>query len=254
MFSMKLKLNSDKTEFILIGTRQQLTKINIPHISVGDTEIRPSSVVRNLGSWFDNTLSMEVHVSNICKSSFYYLYNLRRIRKYLSPQSASILVHAFITSRLDYCNSLLYGMPENLVIKLQRIQNAAARIVSRSSKFDHITPVLHNLHWLPVRYRIHYKILILTFKALHGSSPAYLNNLISIKETSNYNLRSNGDKMILQVPKMKSNTTTGDRSFVSAGPKLWNTLPANIRLCDSFKSYKKLLKTHLFKIAFRDLA
>ena len=100
------------------------------------------------------------------------------------------LVHAFVTSRLDYCNSLLYGLPSSQLAKVQRVQNAAARVVCRLPKFCRITPVLQELHWLPIKFRIQFKILVITFKAIHGMAPDYICNLISIKKKSRYNLRS----------------------------------------------------------------
>ena len=111
MLQNKLMLNDGKTEFLIIGTRQQLVKVSADHITVGNAEVKSSSGAHNLGVWFDNVLNMENHVTRMCKSSFYYLYNLRKIRKYLSKQTTEKLVHAFVTSRIDYCNSLLYGMP-----------------------------------------------------------------------------------------------------------------------------------------------
>ena len=129
MLHDNLKLNDDKTELLIIGTPQQLDKVVITHIRVGNTNIYPVPVARNLGSWFDANISMTDHISKICSSSFYYLYNLRRIRKYLSNKSTESLVHAFISSRLDYCNSLLYGLPNCSLIKLQRVQNACAQLI-----------------------------------------------------------------------------------------------------------------------------
>ena len=123
---------------------------------------------RNLGTWFDTHLDMGTHITKTCSSAFYYLYNIRHIRKYLSRESTEKLVHAFISSRLDYCNSLLYGIPEYQTRKLQRVMNASARLIYRAHKFCHITPLLAELHWLPVCSRIHYKILLITFKILHG--------------------------------------------------------------------------------------
>ena len=111
MLMDRLKLNPDKTEFLILGTRQQLEKVITSHLVVGESRISPSTKVKNLGSWFDPNLDMISHINSICSSSFYYLYNIRRIRKYLSHQSAISLIHAFITSKLDYCNSLLYRLP-----------------------------------------------------------------------------------------------------------------------------------------------
>ena len=187
MISDNLMLNDDKTEFLKLGTKQQLTKVNIDNIKVGSANVSPVPVVRNLGSWFDSQLTMSSHISKLCSVAFYHLYNIRPIRKYLSQEATATLVHAFITSRTDYCNSLLYGLPDNQLVKIQRVLNAAARLVCNAPRFCHITPIMRDLHWLPIRARINFKVLLLTFKALHGLAPQYLQSLISIK-TSCYNL------------------------------------------------------------------
>ena len=98
------------------------------------------------------------------------LYKIRRIRKYLSYKSAQTLILALVIGRLDYCNSVLYGLPASYIIKLQRVQNAAARLISKTTRFDHISPVMKDLHWLPVKYRIMFKLVVDTFKALHGNA------------------------------------------------------------------------------------
>ena len=146
MLMDKLKLNPEKTEFLIRGTRQQLEKVITSHLVVGESRICPSTKVKNLGSWFDPNLNMISHINNICSSSFYNLYNIRRIGKYLSHQSAISLIHGLITSKLDYCNSLLYGLPTIHINKLQRVQNAAARLVTNTPRICHITPILEDLH------------------------------------------------------------------------------------------------------------
>ena len=250
MIRDRLMTNDDKTELISIGSRQQLGKINdVCNISVGDYDIYPSSCVRNLGAWFDNKLSMSTHVTKICNATFYHLHNIRRIKKYLSRDSLLTLIHAFITSRLDYCNGLLYGLPNSQIVKLQRVQNAAARLVLSLSKYSHISPALYQLHWLPVQHRVHFKILILTFKAIHGLAPKYIIELINIKPRSIYNLRSN-QSLLLDPPKGKMLVTLGDRSFSAAAPYLWNSLPAELRDIQSLAIFKCKLKTYLFRAAF----
>ena len=166
-----------------------------------------------------------------CSSAFCYLYNIRRIRKYLSRPTTESLVHAFITSGVDYCNSLLYGLLNSHIMNLQRIQNAAARLVAGAPRFCHVTPLLSllfHLHWLPISYHIKFKILLLTFKCLYGLAPNYLIDLISIKKQSRYSLRSN-DSLLLELPSTKTRPTLGDRAFQSAAPYLWNALPSTIR-------------------------
>ena len=110
------------------------------------------------------------------------------------------LVHAFVTSRVDYCNSLLYGLPASHLNKVQRVLNAAARLVCRAPRYCRITPLLYELHWLPVRQRISFKILPFVFKAIYGFAPTYLRELVSIKRSGNYNLTSSSDGLLLATP------------------------------------------------------
>ena len=137
--------------------------------------------MRNLGAWFDDQLTMAVNMTKICSAAFYHLHNIRRIRKYLSVDAATNLIHSFVSSRTDYCNSLLYGVPKCHIDKLQRVQNAAARLVVMQGKFCHITrPSAPSplLHWLPVSFRNNFKTLFLTFKAIHELAPSYINELV----------------------------------------------------------------------------
>jgi len=158
------------------------------------------------------------------------------------------LVHTLVTCHLDYCNALLYDIPQYQQQRLQKVLNAAARVVCQLPKYCHITPVLKHLHWLPVKYRVTFKIVLLVFKVLHGLAPAYLQNLIKEKPPSRYHLRSH-DKLLLAVPKTKCKTF-GDRAFSKAGPELWNNLPLTLRQTTDLQKFKKDLKTYLFKLAF----
>ena len=142
MYQDKLKINDDKTEFFIIGSRQQLLKINPCTVRVGTTDIKPVSEVRILGSWFDSNFSMSIHISKSCSAAFFWLHNIKQISTFLPRDKLEIVLHAFVTSRIDYCNGLLYGLPDCEITKLQRVQNAAARLLTSSRKFDHITPSL----------------------------------------------------------------------------------------------------------------
>ena len=193
MTTNKLLLNDDKTEFVVIGTKPQLAKVQLDNISIGQCEITPTSSVRNLGVWFDSTLSVNSHINKTCSLAFYYLYNIRKIRKYLSRETTEKLIHAFVSSRIDYCNSLLFGLPAYQIHKIQRVQNAAARLIYNESKYYRITPLLYNLHWLPVTFRIEFKILHLMFKALKGFAPGFITELINIKNEGRYRLRSDSN-------------------------------------------------------------
>lgn len=156
------------------------------------------------------------------------LYNIRLFRKFLSKESTETLIHAFTTSRLDYCNGLFYGLLNSLILKLQRIQNACARMVCSVPKFYHFTPILRDLHWLPVRQRIDFKIIlhVITFKILNNTAPSYLSlaSPICVATPSRYSLRSSCNRTLLPFPPMKSKTL-GDRAFKFAAPTLWNNLP-----------------------------
>ena len=131
----------------------------------------------------------------VCKSGLYHLRNIRRIRKYLSKSAATTLVHAFITSRLDYGNSTYYGLPKRLVQKRQSVQNSAARLVNLSKRYDHISPIFRELHWLPVEQRMHFKIILLTFKCLHDMAPLYLKELVKPYEPKR-TLRSSSKNLV----------------------------------------------------------
>ena len=208
-----------------------------------------SSVVRNLGSYIDDKLSMNSNINKVCNASFYYLHNIRRIRKHPSRDSSETLIHAFVSSRLDYCNSLLYGLPQVQIDKIQRVQNAAARLIFQQPKLCHITPVLSQLHWLRIKYRIDFKILLMTFKAIHGMAPDYICKLISLRKSTGYSLRSS-NKVVLVVRSGKILPTLGGRAFCYATPKLLNNLPSEISSLDSLSNFKCHVKTYLFKQAF----
>lgn len=247
MASSFLKLNDDKTEMLIIGTQAMLKKLPPLTLTVGNDCISPAASARNIGAIFDNNLSMSNHVSQICKSAWNQLRQIGQIRKYLDSSTTATLMHSFVSSRLDNNNSLLYGMPDKELNRIQRIQNAAAKIVTRSRKYDHATPLLKNLHWLPIEQRIVYKILILTFKALNDTAPSYLKDLITITKRKR-TLRSN-DQLLLNVPRCRL-STFGCRAFSYSAPILWNRLPEKCRKASTLTSFKSQLKTYLFKGAF----
>ena len=171
------------------------------------------------------------------------------IRKYLDIDATKTLVHAYVTSRLDYCNSLVYGMAKEFTEKLQRVQNTAARLITRTRKFDHITPILKDLHWLPIVERIKYKVLLLAYKAQHGLAPKYLEDLVVPYVPPRDNLRSK-DQHLLEDKVRTKLKSYGDRSFRKAAAVLWNALPLYLRMAKSVTIFKSQLKTYLFKIKY----
>ena len=243
----RLHLNDNKTEVLVITTQSCANKHSVADVIVGDSIIRPTAVARNIGVMFDNELSLKSQVSKLCQVAFFYIRRIRAIRDCLTQQATELLIHSLVISRLDYGNGLLYGVPDKLLDKLQRVQNVAARVVVKASRYDHITPILKSLHWLPIRYRTEYKLLLLTFKALHHLAPSYLTDLLQLYHPTR-TLRSSSDSLL--TARCARLRNYGDRAFCVAAPKLWNDLPLNIRECGSVHSFKRLLKTYFFKRAF----
>ncbi len=223
-------------------------KVSIPHIMVGDDRINPSNQVRDLGSQLDKHLTLVLHVSNIVKSVQFHLRNISHIRKYVTKDATQSLIHALVTSRLDCNNALLVNMPAGQINRLKLLQNTAARIITGTPRRSHITPVLIQLHWLPIPQRIEFKILLLTFKCLIGIGPCYLSELL-VKYEPRRTLRSCNDPVTLVIPKYIKQGM-GERSFSFAAPKFWNRLPANLRSCTEVEDFKGRLKTYLFKAAY----
>ena len=154
-----------------------------------------------------------------------------------------------ITSRIDYRNSLLCGLPHNSLNKLRWVQNAAARLITGTAKFSHITPVLRTLHWLPIKQRVQFKVLILVFKAINGLAPNYVINLVNILCPGKYLLRRNNE-ILLEPYNGKTKKTPGDRAFAVAAPRFFNSLPRETRHETCFNTFKTKVKTFLFRAAF----
>ena len=192
---------------------------------------------------------MSSQVSSVCRSAYYHLFRIAKIRASLTAVACKTLVHALVISRVDYGNALLYGITDRLLHRLEMIQHSAARIIMCIKRHDRqsITAVLRHLHWLPVKWRINYKIVVLVFRALHGLAPAYVSTLITSYEPRRA-LRSAGSAQLC-VPRHNLERY-GRRSFSCAGPVLWNSLPESMRMADSLNSFKSQLKTHYFKIAY----
>lgn len=238
-----LSVNPSKTEYLLAGTMQQRAKVAADSISFSGHLIQPSSSVRNLGVTFDPDLSLTDHISTVCKSSYYAIRQIRQVRSSLDHNSAVILANSLVSSKLDYCNSLYYGLPQTTLRRLQLVQNTLARaIVPFTKRSDHISPILHRLHWLPITQRIHFKICLLTYKTLQTKQPSYLQDLLTPHAPSRP-LRSS-NQLLLSIPPLR--TAAGRRSFSFSAPTLWNSLPLDVRLSTSLSSFRSKLKTFLY--------
>ena len=187
-----------KKKFLLFGSRQQLSKVTLPFITIGDSQITPSSQARNLGVIFDSTMTLKPRISNIVHVSSFHIRYISRIRKYLNQSAAEQIIHAF-----DNGNALLYGLPQNQISRLQHIQNTAAGVVTLSRKSCHITPILKELHWLPVSQRIVFKRMLIVHKCFNNNNiaPIYISELLKIY-TPSRNLRSS-NMSLLKEPTSK---------------------------------------------------
>ena len=238
-----LAVNPSKTEYLLIGTSLQRSNVVNSSVYFQNLSLVPVDSARNLGVILDSSLNLKSHISAVCRSSFLQIRQLRQIRSSLDTNSAVLLANAIVHTKIDYCNSLLYGISEYSIVRLQRVQNSLARVVCKSTRFNsHSTDLLKKLHWLPVPQRIKYKIATLTFKALHTDKPSYLAELISWY-TPARSLRSSYC-CLLHVPDLR--TSFGRRSFAFAAPTIWNSLPFSLRNCTSLSTFCNKLKTHLF--------
>ena len=247
MSDHKLKMNDDKTELIAIGTKSMINQVtlNLTPVSISGYDIPFSQSARDLGVFIDETLSMDVHIKYLCRILFCQLRRLGKIRPFLSTDAANKLAVSFILTRLDYCNSLLAGLPDNKLNKLQRIQNHAARIVLHKPMHASATSMLKTLHWLPVKARIQYKIACLCFQCLcHNTMPSYLSDIL-YPYLPPRTLRSL-DTSLLIIPRFCLETY-GRRSFSVFGPTVWNSLPLSLRKTQCCSTFIKKLKIYLFE-------
>ena len=187
---------------------------------------------------------MKKHVSKVCQATFFELKRIGSIRRYLTDEATETFVTSCALSRLDYCNSLLMGCPLSVIQPLQKVQNSAARLIFKAPHHQPCTPLLKELHWLPVSERINYKVACMCYNSLTGVGPSYLTELLHIY-TPSRTLRSSSDTLTLKLPRYKRKSH-GYRSFSSYGPQLWNSLPYHVRHSPSIDSFKKNLKTYLF--------
>jgi hypothetical protein len=246
MKSNRLCLNPVKTQFMWCATSRRIGQLSNTPIEFGGERISPVSSVRNLGVIVDSALTFQPHISRVISSCFYQLRQMKSSLKLLPFDVARSIVNCFVVSRIDYCNSLLANSPQSALNRLQRVMNAAARLVCHAGSRAHVSGLLRDrLHWLRVPQRIDYKLCLLVFKALHAMAPSYLVELCrpDANNAACSRLRSaaRGD---LHVPRRKTNF--GDRAFAVAGPKAWNRLPPEIRTLNNLTDFKSKLKSFFF--------
>ena len=239
-----LQLNDSKTEFFVAVSPRLSNKLQDISLKLGNIVIKPSTSVRNLGIEFNQSMNMSTHVTSLCRSLNFHIHNMSKIRMYIDQATCHNAIRALVISRLDYSNSLLYGITTSDLKRLQCIQNRAAKLVFQAKKYDHASPCLKQLHWLPVHSRIVFKILAIVYKCFTNNAPSYLRDLTIPYKCNKPGLRSSNDDRLLTIPKTRS--LSGDKGFYHAGPDLWNNLPHYIRHAPSLTKFKKDLKTYLF--------
>ena len=233
-----MKINPDKTEILLLYPSSLEKEVKIKGVIIDEKCIRFSNEVKNVGVWLDTNLTMDKHVNSVVSHCYKLLKDIGRIRKYLTQTHTARLVHSVISSRLDYCNSLFINLDRSNIYKLQKVQNAGARLVMGKRKHDSARNLLRELHWLNIDSRIIFKMLLLVHKIIRGKCSK--NIILTYKR---FNCRPN-DYLILETPHYK--TKYGRRTFGYNAPRWWNVLPLYMRKEEDTDVYKKQLKTILF--------
>jgi len=240
-----LALNGDKSEAITFGTWQKLRKYpSPPGISIAGSMVPLSDKIKTLGVTLDSHLTFNSHTSSVCKSAFYHIRALRHIRKSLTYDMARAVAVSLVQSRLDYANSLLFGISKTNLNKLQRVQNSLARIVLRRHPRCPSSGLLSELHWLPIESRIKFKLSTITYKALSSQQPFHLSSLLHPYVPGSTFTHRSSSQHPLATPRCR--TEFGKRAFSYAAPWVWNKIPIEIRSSPSIASFKHELKSHYF--------
>ena len=231
-----LKLNPSKSQVIVFCPKADSGQIAFDRLMLTDgSYLDISDEVYNLGVILDSRLTFSSHITSSIAQGYHLIRNIAGIRKYLSIEHLRTLVNSIIIAKVDNCNSLLYGISAHDSGRLQKFQNSCARLIYRKRKYDHVSGILRELHWLPSEARTYFKILCYVYKCIHGLAPSYLADLIVIRRDHN---------LTLDVPRCQSHI--GDRAFSCAGPRLWNALPVDLRMIDTLAKFKSHIKHLLF--------
>ena len=241
MDGVKLKLNPEKNEFIIIGQKaiRESLAPNFP-VPLLQNNISPSVEVKNLGVIFNSDNSFDNHVAKVCRACYCHLCDLQRIRKFLGVETAILLANAMVSSRLDYCNSLWSKQVQHS--QTTESPECFCRIIFRLDKMSHVTPFLKKLHWLPIQHRILFKYNLLIFKAINLSQAPYLSALIRSSSLTR------GNRLSISSTRPKKHI--GRRGFAVAAPAEWNKLPQTVRSQQTTDGFRSQLKTYLFRLAY----
>ena len=248
-----LKVNDNKTELMLVTSKRTNNLHSLPtSITIGNYQIPFKQYVKNLGFTLDCHLTMNAHVSNIARTCYFELHRLASIRRFLTSTATATLVSAFALSRIDYCNSLLFGSTHDVTSHFQRIQNNAARVILRLPKSSSITIHIKSLHWLHVKVGSTYKIASLCYHCHISTAPSYVTDMLHRKPLHTRNTRSSSYTMPLLNRPAHSKATLGDRSFYFASSSVWNSIPNDVWCAPSLSSFNSRLKTYLLCSDYKD--
>ncbi len=244
--SNNLLSNDDKLIAMIVNGSRRSPCV-FPPLSIGNVQVPASLAAKILGFKFDSNMTMSDQISSVTSACFLQLYRMYKIRQCLDEEAARSMVHSLITSRLDYCNALYYGLPDVQLNRLWCVQKASARLISNTKKYDHITPIMKRLHWIKYHRRPEFKVLVITYKSLNNMAPSYLSDLLVSRD--NKGTRRDNQNLLFE-PRFKR-ITYGGRSFSRAAPRLWNNLPLSVRLSPSLDIFKRNLKTHIFSQCYK---
>ena len=197
----------------------------------------------------DGELKLHKHITEKCRIASDNLYSIRCIRDTLTVEACKQVVQSLVISHLDYCNLIFMDMPEKEINGMQKIQNSAACLILNRSRWSSASSALKDLHWLPIRARIKFKVLIQVFKCLKSQAPQYLIDKLVVRILGESVLQSSSERVLLEIPVTKYKTFA-ERTFLIYGPKRWNILPKYVREVEELKEFRKKLKTYLFRQYF----
>ena len=246
-------MKASKTDFIIFCSRRLFPKINITSINICQERVAKSEVVKYLGAWLDQSLTYKYHIKWKCKIAMYNIQRIKHIHYMLTEEACRILVQNLVISHLDYGNALFISLPDCDLDKLQQIQNIAAKVILGRGRMDSPSEAMYHLHWLPIRQRIQHKTAMLTFKCISGEAPQCLKDMISVDHQSTPGLCSNNKCKRLHEPKTLGKAFA-NWSFKMAAPRLWNRLPNDVKSSPTLDTFKRSLKTFLFRQAFSRLS
>ena len=230
----------------MFSSSKMLTKCITADININGTRVEKQNVIRYLGVWMDEVLSFKYHVKMKYKSVMFNLVHIKGLRPPLTVEAANILVMGLVISHLDYTNSIITGVPDVTIKQLQCVQNIAAKVVLQADKYASPRECMKNMHWLPICKRIEHKLLTIVYKCTRGIASNYLQELLKKHIPIRPGLHSGSSSTKLVVPRVTRQTFVA-RAFSVCGPRLWNSLPADITVAPTVDQFKTRLKTYMFR-------